>query len=383
MRSAFRVWKKVLCKVTTIGKICPTANKSQRGLLGVVGGSSIILRSMCRLDVLCRRRLLPDQSSDVSVGFAVSPAAPSGSFVRNVVGICCVAGGSFRILRPMCRWDLLCRRELLPGPLSDVSVGFAVSPAAPFGSFVRCVGGLCCVAGGSFRILRPMCRWVLLCRMRLLPDPSSDVSVGVVVSPAAPSGSFVRCVGWTCCVAGGSFRILRPMCRWDLLCRRRLLQDPSSDVSAGLAVSNADPSGSFVTCVARICSATGVSFRIRRRRRTLRPMHCLKLLSPAAPSGAFVRCVGWMCCVAGGSVWSVRPMCRWDFGSSPADRSGSFVRCVGGLCCAAGGSFRFLRQMCWWDLLCCRRLLPDHSLDGPAGMVVFPAAVGHELHWQT
>ena len=180
------------------------------------------------------------------------------------------------------------------------------------------------------------------------------------MSPAVRSGSFVPCVGGICCVAGGSFRILRPMCRLDLLCRMRILPDPSSNVSLGFAMPPASHSGSVV----------GGFFR------TLRPMHCLKLLSPAAPSGAFVRCVGWMCCVAGGSVRSVRPMCRWDFGSSPAARSGSFVRCVGGLCCAAGGSFRFLPPMCWWDLLCCRRLLPDHSLDGPAGMVVFPAAVG-------
>jgi hypothetical protein len=160
----------------------------------------------------------------------VSPAAPSGSVVRCVGGICCVAGGSFRILRPKCRWDLLCRRRLLPDPSSELSLGFVVSPAAPSGSFVRCVGGICCVAGSSYRILCLMCRWDLLCRQRLLSDPSSDVSVGSVVSLAAHSGSFVRCVGGFCCVECGSFRILRPMCRWALLCRRRLLPDPSSDV---------------------------------------------------------------------------------------------------------------------------------------------------------
>jgi hypothetical protein len=89
---------------------------------------------------------------------------------------CCSDGGSFRILRPMCRLDLLCRWRLLPDPSSAVSVGFAVSPG-----------------------------------LRL--DPSSDVSVVFAVSLAAPSGSFVRCVGWICCAA------------------KRILQDPSSDVS--------------------------------------------------------------------------------------------------------------------------------------------------------
>jgi hypothetical protein len=220
--------------------------------------------------------------------------------------------------------------------------------------------------------------------MRLLPDPSSDVSVGVVVSPAAPSGSFVRCVGWTCCVAGGSFRILRPMCRWDLLCRRRLLQDPSSDVSAGLAVSNADPSGSFVKCVARICNATGVSFRIRRRR----------LLPDPSPDALF------KVAVAGGSFWSIRPLCRLDVLCRRRLRAERSPDVSVGFWLVAGSSFRILRPMCRRALLCSRRLLPIPSSDVLVGFAVLPAAPSGSfarwsggngcvpggcwtLHWQT
>jgi hypothetical protein len=458
---------------------------------------------MCLCDVPCRLCCLPDPSSDVSVGFAVSPAAPSGSFVRCDGGICCsdggsfrirrpmcrwdllcrqgffrsfvrcvggircVAGGTFRILRPMCRWDVLCRGGLFHDPSSDVSVGFAVSLAAPSGSFVRCVGWICCVAGrsfrilrpmclcvaflilrrmcrwdccvvgGSFRILRPMCRWDLLWGRRFLPvpspdvsvgfavspglrlDPSSDVSVGFVVSQAAPSGSVVR-NGWICCVAGGSFQILRPMCRldllcrqsfvWilrpmcrlDLLCRRRLLQDPSSDgsvgfafaggsfrilrlmcrsellcrrrmlpdlspdVPVGLAVSPAASSGSFVRCVGGICC------------------------SPAVPPGSIVRWVDGICCAAGGSSRISCPMCLWDllcrrrlqdpssvvsigFDVSPAARSGSFVGCVGWICCVVGGSFRILRPMCRWDVLFCMGFLPDPLPEVSVGFAVSQA----------
>lgn len=147
----------------------------------------------------------------------MSPAAPPGSVVRCVGGIRCVAGGSSRILRPMCRWDLLCRRPRpLPDQLSDLSVGLAVSPATFSGSFVKYVGGACCVAGGSFLNLHARCRCDLMCRRRLSPDPSFDVSVGIAASPADPSGPCVKCLnGFAVSLAahsGAFFRWINGIC---------------------------------------------------------------------------------------------------------------------------------------------------------------------------
>lgn len=159
----------------------------------------------------------------------MSPAAPAGSFVRCVCGICCRRRLHHNFASDV-RMDLLCCLRLVPDPSSNVPVGCAVSSAAPSGSFVRCVGWTCCVAWGFFRIRRPICRWDLLCRRRLLQDLSSYVSVGVAVSSAGPSGFFVRCVVVNRCVAGGFFRVNHQRWRWELLCCRRSFPDLQSDV---------------------------------------------------------------------------------------------------------------------------------------------------------